>query len=83
MSDGLLDEGEMDADVIYGVASNSLSVAGMVKMNPRLVNLSDGKFELLRGSDPGKDQSYFLHRLNQEQLRSMIAALLARHRLIS
>jgi tRNA-specific 2-thiouridylase len=25
-------------------------------------------FELLRGLDPGKDQSYFLHRLNQSQL---------------
>jgi len=28
----------------------------------------DGKFQLLKGLDPGKDQSYFLHRLNQEQL---------------
>ena len=28
----------------------------------------DGKFELLRGVDPNKDQSYFLHRLNQQQL---------------
>jgi tRNA-specific 2-thiouridylase len=28
----------------------------------------DGRFELLRGADPGKDQSYFLHRLNQAQL---------------
>ena len=27
-----------------------------------------GRFELLRGVDPGKDQSYFLHRLNQDQL---------------
>ena len=27
-----------------------------------------GKFELLKGLDPGKDQSYFLHRLNQAQL---------------
>jgi tRNA-specific 2-thiouridylase len=27
-----------------------------------------GRFELLRGIDPGKDQSYFLHRLNQAQL---------------
>jgi tRNA-specific 2-thiouridylase len=27
-----------------------------------------GAFELLRGVDPGKDQSYFLHRLNQAQL---------------
>jgi tRNA-specific 2-thiouridylase len=28
----------------------------------------DGRVELLRGVDPGKDQSYFLHRLNQPQL---------------
>jgi len=26
------------------------------------------RYELLRGVDPGKDQSYFLHRLNQAQL---------------
>ena len=28
----------------------------------------DGQFDLLRGLDPSKDQSYFLHRLNQAQL---------------
>jgi len=32
------------------------------------VRQREGRFELLRGVDPGKDQSYFLHRLNQEQL---------------
>ncbi|TAG81651.1 MAG: tRNA 2-thiouridine(34) synthase MnmA [Betaproteobacteria bacterium] len=29
---------------------------------------ADGKFELLKGDDDTKDQSYFLHRLNQSQL---------------
>ena len=28
----------------------------------------DGRFELLKGLDPAKDQSYFLHRLTQSQL---------------
>jgi tRNA-specific 2-thiouridylase len=28
----------------------------------------DGRFVLMKGLDPGKDQSYFLHRLNQAQL---------------
>ncbi len=28
----------------------------------------DGCFQLLKGLDPAKDQSYFLHRLNQQQL---------------
>jgi tRNA-specific 2-thiouridylase len=32
------------------------------------VRNADGMFELLRGVDPNKDQSYFLHRLNQSQL---------------
>lgn len=32
------------------------------------VEARDGTFRLLKGADPGKDQSYFLHRLNQAQL---------------
>ena len=31
-------------------------------------NSATGKHELLKGLDPSKDQSYFLHRLNQSQL---------------
>ena len=34
-----------------------------VRQSPR-----SGQFELLKGLDPAKDQSYFLHRLNQAQL---------------
>jgi len=34
-----------------------------VRQNP-----AAGRFELLKGLDPAKDQSYFLHRLGQEQL---------------
>ena len=32
------------------------------------LNTATGKHELLKGLDPSKDQSYFLHRLNQAQL---------------
>jgi tRNA-specific 2-thiouridylase len=32
----------------------------------------DGRFELLKGLDPGKDQSYFLHRLNQHQVSKAV-----------
>src|SRR5262249_40848411 len=31
-----------------------------------------GKFQLLRGADEGKDQSYFLHRLTQDDLSRAI-----------
>ena len=31
-------------------------------------NAHSGKYELLKGLDPSKDQSYFLHRLSQSQL---------------
>ena len=33
---------------------------------------ADGRTELLRGIDPNKDQSYFLHRLTQEQISRVI-----------
>ena len=32
------------------------------------LNATSGQYELLKGLDPSKDQSYFLHRLNQDQL---------------
>lgn len=32
------------------------------------IGCSENRFQLLKGKDPSKDQSYFLHRLNQEQL---------------
>jgi len=32
------------------------------------VDAQEGRFRLLKGVDPGKDQSYFLHRLSQAQL---------------
>ena len=34
----------------------------------RVRQAADGRFQLLKGLDPAKDQSYFLHRLNQAQL---------------
>ncbi|MFM7507526.1 MAG: tRNA 2-thiouridine(34) synthase MnmA, partial [Rubrivivax sp.] len=34
----------------------------------RVRQADGGRFELLKGLDPAKDQSYFLHRLNQAQL---------------
>ena len=36
------------------------------------VRETDGLFELLKGLDPTKDQSYFLHRLNQRQLSKAV-----------
>jgi tRNA-specific 2-thiouridylase len=34
-----------------------------------------GRFELLKGADPAKDQSYFLHRLTQAQLARVVFPL--------
>jgi tRNA-specific 2-thiouridylase len=36
------------------------------------LNGATGRHELLKGLDPAKDQSYFLHRLNQAQLASTL-----------
>jgi tRNA-specific 2-thiouridylase len=40
-----------------------------------LTQLQGGRFELLKGLDPAKDQSYFLHRLNQAQLAKTLFPL--------
>ncbi|MFT3954040.1 MAG: tRNA 2-thiouridine(34) synthase MnmA [Piscinibacter sp.] len=40
----------------------------MTSLHGARVRERDGRFELLKGLDPLKDQSYFLHRLNQAQL---------------
>ena len=36
------------------------------------LNTTTGRHELLKGLDPSKDQSYFLHRLNQAQLSNTL-----------
>ncbi|MCW5322504.1 tRNA 2-thiouridine(34) synthase MnmA [Verminephrobacter aporrectodeae subsp. tuberculatae] len=46
-----------------------------VRQNPE-----SGRFELLKGLDRSKDQSYFLHRLNQAQLSKTLFPLGALHK---
>ncbi len=47
-----------------------------VRQNP-----DSGLFELLKGLDPSKDQSYFLHRLNQAQLSKTLFPVGALHKI--
>ena len=44
------------------------------------VRSRDGRFELLRAADASKDQSYFLHRLNQAQLSRTLFPLAGLHK---
>lgn len=39
--------GSVEGDFIYGAVSNALSIGGVMKLDRQLVDLSDGKFELL------------------------------------
>ncbi len=41
----------------------------------RIIQEQNGSFHLLQGLDPKKDQSYFLHRLTQEQLARLLMPL--------
>jgi len=41
------DSGVIEEELLFGAVSNSTSVAGMIKLDKRVVALSDGKFELL------------------------------------
>ena len=47
------DDGELDANLIYGSMSNSTSVAGIVKLRDEMVGLGDGMSELVLVRDPG------------------------------
>ena len=63
------DSGVVEGDFIYGAVSNSLSVGGMVKMKPELVDLSDGRFEVLlvhKPVNPGDFNSIVGGILNQD-----------------
>ena len=46
------ENGTLEGDFIYGAVSNALSIGGMMKMDRRLVDLSDGKFEVLLVHQP-------------------------------
>lgn len=48
----VIDGEELEGDYIFGSVSNSTSVARMVKLNPKVVKLADGKFELMLVKNP-------------------------------
>lgn len=48
-----LEEGEtIEGDYIFGAVSNSTSVAGVLKLDPKAIDLHDGKFELILIKNP-------------------------------
>jgi len=46
------DGNRIEGDFIFGSVTNSTSVAGFIKLNPKRVNLSDGEFEILLVKQP-------------------------------
>jgi tRNA-specific 2-thiouridylase len=50
-------------DHAVALGAERIATGHYARLEPR-----DGTIALLKGSDPAKDQSYFLHRLNQAQL---------------
>jgi YegS/Rv2252/BmrU family lipid kinase len=46
------DDGVAEGNYVYGAVSNAVSIGGMVKMDRKRVNLSDGKFEVLLVQKP-------------------------------
>ena len=59
----------IEDDLIFGAVSNSTSVAGMIKLDKRVVALSDGKFELLLVRSPK----------NIAELNSIVTGLLSQN----
>jgi len=47
-----VDGAVVEADLAFGAVSNSTSIAGVIKLDEKLVNLSDGRFEVLLVKNP-------------------------------
>ena len=62
------DNGSVEGRFIYGAISNAVSVGGVMKMDRNIVNLSDGKFEILLVREPG----------SAAELNSIVAGILNR-----
>lgn len=63
----------------FGILLETMLAAGCDYMATghyaRVMQFKDGIFHLLKGVDPQKDQSYFLHRLTQAQLARILMPL--------
>ncbi|MDR1821435.1 MAG: YegS/Rv2252/BmrU family lipid kinase [Oscillospiraceae bacterium] len=63
------DDGAIEGDFVFGSITNSLSVAGLVKLHPDDVNLSDGLFEIILVKQP-INPADFLDIINSVQKKS-------------
>ena len=61
-------------DHALDLGATRIATGHYTQVRETVVDKDEGvsKFELLRGADPAKDQSYFLHRLNQHQLSKTV-----------
>jgi tRNA-uridine 2-sulfurtransferase len=54
------------------LGANRIATGHYARLRERPVDENEGRFELLKARDLSKDQSYFLHRLNQRQLSRVL-----------
>jgi tRNA-uridine 2-sulfurtransferase len=61
-------------DHAIDLGASRIATGHYAQVRETVVDREEGvsRFELLRGADPAKDQSYFLHRLNQTQLSRVL-----------
>jgi tRNA-specific 2-thiouridylase len=61
-------------DHALDLGASRIATGHYARVREIVVDREEGvsSFELLRGADPAKDQSYFLHRLNQSQLSKVL-----------
>ena len=62
----------LEDDYIFGAVSNSTSLAGILTLNPKLVDMSDGRFELLLVKAPNDliDLAEIVYMLNSQNYES-------------
>lgn len=73
----VIDGEELEGDYVYGAVSNSTSVAKVMKLDPKIVKLDDGKFEVMLVKNPKtfngwKDTLIAAKTINYDRCESII-----------
>lgn len=75
------DGGELDGKFLFGAVSNATSMGGVLKLSPDIVNLCDGKFEiiLIKSPDNILEVSGIINALTHQQYDNKNIVLLHAH----
>ncbi|MCD7756282.1 MAG: YegS/Rv2252/BmrU family lipid kinase [Firmicutes bacterium] len=79
-----LDDGVIEDDFLFGAISNSTSVGGILTLDPKQVDMQDGKFELLlvRAPVTAQEIGECIHALRTQKYNCSMITFLSSHQMV-